>query len=430
MRRTARSARPLPGEVIAALDVGTNKICCLIAANPVGWAAAPQQPSQLRVLGLGHHRSQGIAAGGVVDLCSAQAAVAAAVSQAETAAGLRITEVVVSVGCGEPRSHTFNGHVDLPEGVVREADIARLDKGARDFAARDGRAVLTVNRIASRLDTTPGIAAPVGLAGRRIDANHHAVTVEPGPLRNLCMLVESCQLNPVRLLPAGYASALSATTPEERQAGVVCFDIGAGLVSMAAFADGHFIHAGSLPFGGQHVTAELARALGSTLAQAERIKTLYGSLAAGAFHEHDLISLPEMGGMAGSSAISRAEVGGILTFAASQVLAQLRHSLESCGIARLRTARVVLTGGGSELMGLEAFASAGLSRPVRLSGPPRLDGAASRLAGSSPSPAFSNVVGLALAAAAPSPWVEERDAARPAGRGYLGRVEQWLRESF
>ena len=424
-----RSIGP-PGDIIAALDVGTSKICCLIAALPTAYAAARTDGRQLRLLGLGHHRSQGIVAGGVVDLHAARAAVAAAVTQAEAAAGVRITDVVLGVSCGEPRSRTFDGHVDLPEGVVRDADIARLDEGARAFAARDGKTVLAINRIACRLDSTPGIAAPVGLAGRRLEANHHAVTVEPGPLRNICMLVESCQLRPVQLLPTGYASALSATTPEERQAGVICFDIGAGLIAMAGFADGHFIHVSSLPVGGQHVTGELAHALGLTLAQAERIKTLYGSLASGAFHEHDLIAVSEMGGAAGSPAISRAEVGRILAYAASLVLAQFRQGLDACGIPRLRAARVVLTGGSSELMGLDAFVSAGQSRPVRLSGPPRMDGAASRLSGSSPSPAFSSVVGLALAAAAPSPWIEERGAARPAGRGYLGRVEQWLRESF
>lgn len=421
---------PPPGKIVAALDIGTQKITCLVGAVSPGYDPRSDQSLQLRILGLGHQRSEGIASGAVIDFRSAQAAVAGAVSQAESSAGVRISEIVLGVSCGEPRSRIFNGHVELPEGVVRETDLARLDDGAHAFATRDGKALLTINRIAYRLDTTPGVSAPLGLAGSRLEANHHAVTVEPGPLRNLCMVVESCHLRPVRLLHTGFASGFSATTLEEREAGVVCADIGAGVVSLAGFAEGHFIHAGSLPLAGQHFTSELARALGLTLAQAERIKTLYGSLAPGAFHEHDLISVSEWGGLAGSPAISRAEVGRALTIAATEFLAHVRRALDTCAVARLRAARVVLTGGGSELMGLEAFASAGLVRPVRLSGPPRLDGAASRLSGSSPSPAFSGVVGLALAAAAPLAWVEANGALRPAGRGYLGRVEQWLRESF
>lgn len=428
----SRQTRPTPGDrIVAALDVGSHKICCLIAELTPVYVAGGPMGVQVRPLGLGHQRSQGIVAGAVVDLKMAQAAVGAAVSQAEHAAGMRIDRVMLAVACGSPRSRTFNGHVDLAEGVARDADIARLDAGARAFAVRDGGALLSLNRIAYTLDTTPAVREPRGLAGHRLEANHHAVTVAPGPLRNLCLLVESCQLELAGLVPAGYASALAATTEAERQVGVVVVDIGAGVASIAGFADGHFIFAAAVPLGGQHVTQEVAHAAALPLAQAERIKTLYGSLTPAASDEHERLPLSDDDGSSRRAGVmTRAQVGRSVAVAMNRVLEGVRQSIDGCSVARIRQASVVITGGASELIGLEAYAAAGLERAVRMAAPPRLDGAAARLSGSASSPAFSCVVGLAMAAEGSWGSIAAFEQARAPRRGYLGRVEAWLRESF
>jgi cell division protein FtsA len=422
--------RPATGKITAVLDIGSHKVCCLIASLELVYAANGATSTRPRLIGLGHQRSQGIVSGAVVDLRLAQSAVAAAVSQAEQAAGVRVEQVLLAVSCGNPRSRTFDGHVDLPGGIVTEADIDRLDAGAMAFAARDG-ALLTLNRIAYSLDQTPSVREPCGLAGQRLDANHHAVTVESGPLRNLCLLVESCQLEIAGLLPAAYASALAATTEAERQAGVVCVDIGAGLASIAGFADGHFIFDAALPLAGQQVTHELAHAGALSVAQAERIKTLYGTLAPSPLDEHEFVPLADVDdGNGGHTALTRAEVGRIVAAEAGRLLARITAVIHGCPVPRIRNAGIVLTGGASELSGFESFAAASIDRPVRVSAPPRLEGAAGRLSGGVPSPAFACAVGLVLAAAMPAPWIVARDDRQVARRGYLGRVEQWLRESF
>lgn len=417
------------GEIVATLDIGSHKICCLIGMLEPDYAASGEIRRQLRVLGVGHQRSQGIAGGAVVDLRLAQAAVSAAVSQAEHAAGVRIERVVLAVGSGEPRSRTFDGQVELLEGVVREVDLARLDGGARAFAIRDGAALVSLNRISYRLDSTNAVSAPIGLAGQRLAANHHAVTTAPGPLRNLCMLVESCHLELAGLLPSSFASAIAATTESERRSGVVCVDIGANLTSIAGFADGHFIFAGSVPIGGQQLTEDLARVSGLPLAEAERIKTLYSSLAQSAFDEHDRVPLSGASdGASGSPGMTRADVGRAVAGAMHGLLQRVRGSVDGCSIARIRNSGVVLTGGGSELLGLDAFASV-LLPAIRVSAPPRLEGAGVRSSNVS-SPAFACVVGAALSVALPSQWIATREPAGPARQGYLGRVERWLKESF
>lgn len=431
MIRPARVPRGAPaGRVVGALDIGSHKICCLIATHEPDHDGAAQG-QRVRVLGFAHQRSHGIEAGAVVDLASAEQAVSAAISQAEQAAGFRIDDIHVATTCGGPASTTFNGQIDVPSGLVGDAEIAELDAGALTYASRGGRSVLSVNRIAFGLDATAGVVEPRGLRGRVLWASHHAVTVEPGPLRNVGELVERSLLSLDTVWPGPYASAIAATTLDERERDVTVVDIGAGTTSIAGFVGGHFVYCDSLPLGGQQVTRDVARALGIPLAQAERIKTLYGSLAVGPSDEYELVPLDLAGqGEAPLPAVTRAWVGQIVARRIEWILSDVRARIDACGVERARRARVVLTGGVAQTMGLEAAAGALLGREARISGPQPVAGLVGRLPGSVHSPAFSCVVGLALAAGRPSPWIRVSRAHGAPRSGYLGRVERWLRESF
>lgn len=428
---SSRRHRARDGRIVSVLDVGSYKICCLIGELEASYTATRVSGHKFRLLGVGHQRSQGIASGAVVDLQLARMAVSTAISQAEQMSGVAADNLHLAVSCGNPHSRTFDGHVDVAEGIVGDVDIARLDAGARAFAVHDGFALLSLNRIAFGLDSVPDVSEPRGLAARRLTANHHAVTVDPNALRNLCLLAESCDVDPVMLLPAAFASALAVTTQAERRAGVTCIDIGSGQASIAAFADGHFVYAASIPIGGQQVTHELASALAVSLAEAERIKTLYGSLILTASDEHEIVPLTrEVDGHDGLPEMTRAQIARLVAGSMYRLMLRIRHCLDGCGIPRVRSACVVLTGGVSDVLGLEEFAAGHLARPVRISAAPRLDAAAGRLPGSVASPAFSCAAGLAMAAAAPPPLIPVRERKAPVRQGYLGRVEQWLRESF
>ena len=426
-----RPNRSQGGRILAALDIGSYKISCLIGMIEPTYSASGEVGQRFRPLGLGHQRSAGVSAGAVVDLRRAQMAVAAALTQAEQAAGTPPTEVVLSVTCGNPSSQTFTGHVDITDGIVTDSDIARLDSGACGFATRDGSALLSLNRIAYALDQVTDVIEPRGLAGLRLYANHHAVTADTGALRNLRLLAESCQIEEPHLVPAAYASAIAVTSETERQTGVTCIDIGAGTTSIAGFLEGHFLFNASVPVGGQQVTQELAHGLAVSLAEAERIKTLYANLILTASDEHEMVPLTrEMSGTHAMPAVSRAEIGRMVAASMARVLWRVRAYLDGCSIARLKAANVVVTGGASELLGLEEFAVQQLGRPVRIAAAPRLDGAAGRLRGSVSSPAFSCVTGLALAARSPSPWIEAPERSTVPRDGYFARIERWLRESF
>ena len=356
-------------QIVGLLDIGTSKVACIIAAlDP------PERQGEgrrVRVLGVGHLRSRGLKAGVITDLAEAEATVRAAIAQAERMAHLTLEEVFVSVSCGRLQSSNFSASVDITGGVVRADDIDRLMAGGHAFAEREGRTLIHLNRLGFRVDGAAGSHDPRGMAASRLSADLHTVAADEAPVRNLMLVVERCYLNVRALIATPYASALAATSEEERRLGVTCIDIGGGTATVAAFADGHFIHAATIPVGGHHITLDIAQALQTPLAEAERIKTLYGTMVVAQSDEYEAFSYALAGEEEGARGqATKAQLAGIIRPRVAGILGMVRERLDKAGVTAFAGERVVLTGGAS---GLSGSAS---SPPTRWASGARIDAAA------------------------------------------------------
>ncbi len=412
-------------EIVGLLDIGTSKIACLIAALEP--AEQPGQPRRTKVLGVGHLRATGIKGGVITDLDEAEAAVRSAIAQAERMARVTLEEVFVSVSCGRLQSSNFAATVDVDGGIVRERDIERLMAGGRSWAEKDDRTILHLNRLGFRLDGMPGASDPRGMAAHRLSADVHVVTADEAPVRNLLLVVERCYLAVRALIVAPYASAIAATSEEERRLGVTCIDIGGGTATVSVFAQGHFIHAATVPFGGHHITFDIAHALHTPLAEAERIKTLYGTMVGAQSDGHEAFSYALAGGEEGARGRStKAELAEIIRPRVANILGLVRERMDQAGVTQFAGERVVLTGGSSGLVGIGEFAANVLGRPVRVAKPQAVEGLPKGVSSS----AFSTVAGLLAIAAAGGEEVFASSDRQSEGEGYLGRVGQWLKAGF
>ncbi len=412
-------------QIVGLLDIGTSKVACIIAAlDP---PERPGESRRVRVLGVGHLRSRGIKAGVIIDLAEAEATVRAAIAQAERAARLTLEEVFVSVSCGRLQSSNFSASVDISGGVVRSDDIDRLMAGGHAFAEREGRTLIHLNRIGFRVDGAAGSHDPRGMAASRLSADLHTVAADEAPVRNLMLVVERCYLNVRALIATPYASALAATSEEERRLGVTCIDIGGGTATVAAFADGHFIHAATVPVGGHHITLDIAQSLQTPLAEAERIKTLYGTMVLAQSDEFETFSYALAGEEDGARGqATKAHLAGIIRPRVAGILGMVRERLDKAGVSSFAGERVVLTGGASALVGLGEFAANTLGRPARVATPVPSVGLPSSVG----SPAFSTVAGLLAVAASGSGEVSGLRDREALGGGYFERVGEWLKTGF
>ena len=240
------------------------------------------------------------------------------------------------------------------------------------------------------------------------------------------LVVERCYLSVSGLVAAPYASALATTSEEERRLGVTCINIGGGTTSIAMFSEGQFIFADSIPVGGNHITYDIARALQTPLAEAERIKALYGTLVGAQSDEHEQFSFPVAGDEEGLQyQTTKARLAQIIRPRIDNIAGLVGERLARSQMQHFAGDRVVLTGGTAQLVGIGEYMANTLGRPVRVARTQQIAGLPSNVS----SPVFATAAGLLASLTAGQGAMTTRS--RPAmAAGYLGRVGQWLREGF
>ena len=418
--------------LVAVLDVGSSKICCMIA-KPVpapDYLNGERGSALLRVIGFGHQRSQGIKSGMIVHMDSAEQAIRAAVDQAERMAGTIIGEVMLSISCGRLKSDIFTASAAIATESVRKHDVNKVLAAGRDYAARDERIVLHTMATGYRLDGENAIADPEGMIADRLSVDVHTVVADDQPVRNLMLCVERCHLSVAGLVAAPYASGLSAISVEEAQLGAICIDMGSGTTGFSVFAEGEFAYCDAIAMGGNHITLDLARSLSTPLEEAERIKTLHGCAFAAASDESEIITFPVVGEHRTPqfNQASKAQIAQQVQKRIEEILQLTRDRLDAAGFGAMAGQNIVLTGGASQLTGLSDFAARIFSKSVRIGCPKHLPG----LPGHGVGPAFTTATGiLQYAMRNPGEFNPRAEAwMLGTGTGYFSRVGQWIRESF
>ena len=428
------------GDIVAVLDLGSSKVCCMIAERLAGrrGTVRGQQDEDgragddFRLLGFGHFRSRGVKSGVIVDLDAAEQAAKAAMAEAEGEAGLQVSQVYVTVACGRPKSLNFRAEVGLPRGVVSVDDLEKLWAGAREYVEHSGRALVALNAVDYCLDGCDGVRDPRGLLGQTISADMHAVTADVLALGNIGALVSRCFLDVAGFVPSGLASGLAATTAEEREAGVTCIDIGGGVTTLAAFAGGRLLHTDLIPFGSHHISLDIARDLAISLEEADRLKSLHGSVLHASLDDMELVGYEGMmEGEVVRKQVVRSRIREIVEHRVRMLLDMTGEQLAQAEICGVRGGqRLVLTGGGSLLLGLAEYSANMFGRPVRVGGPAVGWGEPKALN----SPVFSSIIGVLEASSAANHLLSYRfggeDRFGGSLEGSLSRVGRWIRDSF
>ena len=401
------------GGLIAALDIGSTKICCLIAdAVPAKHRSADaDEKFSLKVLGVGHQLSRGVRSGAIINVDEAERAIRLAVDAAERMAQRTINEIHVNVSGGRPQSRLHTGTMAVASGQVEPMDVDRVRDAALAQVDPGRRNILHLSPLQYQLDDARGIKDPTGMFGESLSLELGVVTVEPPHLKNL---------------------ALAVLAEDEKTLGVTVVDMGGATTSFAIFHDGKLVTADVLPLGGQHITNDIARGLSTTIAHAERMKTLWGSALASAVDEREMISVPLLGerGVDTVQQVPKSMLTGIIRPRLEETFELLRARLEASGALHLAGRRLVITGGASQLNGVREVAAQWLDRQVRMGAPAHVQG----MPESAHSPGFAVCAGLLNHALKPDiHWALPKSKAEAVARaqsGYVRRMGRWIAESF
>ncbi|MAY32684.1 MAG: cell division protein FtsA [Rhodovulum sp.] len=434
MRRMRKQA--MDRGVVAILDVGTSKIACLVLRfdGPEQFSASEgitslAGQSSFRVIGAATTRSRGVRFGEIDAMQETERAIRTAVQAAQKMANVRVDHVIAAFSGAQPRSYGLDGMIELEENFVSEDDVARVLAACDvpDFGA--GREVLHAQPVNFALDNRSGLSDPRGQIGNKLACDMHLLTVDAHVIQNLLYCIKRCDLELAGLASAPYVSGVSSLVEDEQELGAACVDLGGGTTSLSIFIKKHMIYADSVRLGGDHVTSDISKGLQVSLSTAERIKTLFGGLVATGMDDREMI---EIGGDTGDyehdrRTVSRAELIGIMRPRVEEILEEIRARLDAAGFDHLPSQKIVLTGGGSQIPGLDGLASRILGQQVRLGRPLRVQGLPQAATG----PAFASAVGLSLFAAHPQDewWDFEIPAERYPARS-LKRAIRWFKDNW
>src|SRR3981189_820338 len=359
--------------LVASLDIGTSKIACMIARlkpSPPNDALRGRSHA-VELIGYSQIQSRGVKAGAVVDLAECEQAGRQAVALAEPMARVRVEAVLLSVSGGRLQGQLVEAAADIRGGSVTSEDVTRVTSTGMRHATGEGRTVLHALPVGYTLDGVKGIRDPRGMGARASGVDMNVVTADATVAKNLMLVVERCHLNVEAMAASPYVAGLSVLTDDEADIGAAVVEMGAGTPTIATYSGGRFVHAGGFAVGGQHITMDLARGLSACIADAERIKTLYGTVLTGGADTRKLMSVPAAGDNERDvpQIVSHATIANIVRACAEEICERVRHRLADSPFAAEPKARVVLSGGASQLVGLPDLATRILGRPVRI-GPP------------------------------------------------------------
>lgn len=370
---------------IAAIDVGTTKVCTILAETKGG--------SDIRVVGVGITSSRGMHKGMVVSLGEAREAIRESVKKAEQSCDLKVESAYVGVTGRHVTSTNNRGVVSITRNdrLVRPDDLRRVLASAQSLKASGDRKLLHVIPRKYTVDGQDGVKNPVGMHGAKLDVETHVITAAVTSLQNLVKCVRSVGIDVEDLVLEPLASSEAVLTAEEKRDGVILADIGGGTTDVAIFRGGSIWHTSVLPVAGYQLTRDIGIGLGMPFDVAEQMKKKYGSV------------MPVYEGSGDSAAREIAQDGhgfsyqglcSILRVRVEEILKLIR--LEVPGdCEKLVPGGLVLTGGSSNLPGLAKLGTDTLRIPVRIGAPINLGGVADSLG----DPRYATSVGIMLWAA-------------------------------
>ena len=394
--------------IFAGLEIGTSKVCVVVAES--------RHDGTVKVLGVGTVPSRGVRKGEIVDFETAKRCVQDAIVDAEDKSDLDISEVYLGITGGHIRSFNNRGVVQLEDDreEIDEQDLDNVRRNACDVRLPEENAILHTIIQRYYVDGQDGVLNPVGLFGKRLEADYHIVHGIGNRIRNAIRCVKELNLETVDVVINSFATAQAILEKNQRQLGAIVIDIGGGTTDFVVYVGGAVRQSGVLGVGGDHITNDISIGLKIPIARAERLKVEEGSVTLGIAHPGETIVLKDEAGFAGRE-VERELLNQIIYARVREILEIVRRQIDSDQNLDLVGAGVFITGGCSQIRGLESLAKEVFGMPVRIAHALPIAGVTAAFE----NPQFSTALGLVR-------YAQLMHLDRPAPRGFLGRLKRFF----
>ncbi|MEO0225474.1 MAG: cell division protein FtsA [candidate division WOR-3 bacterium] len=352
---------------IVGVDLGTTKIAVIIAE--------PDASGNLRVIGVGSAPSEGMRRGVIINLEKAVQSIEKAVDAASKMAGFKVDSCYAGISGSHIESITSHAMVAIskPGTEITRKDVERVIEQARTIALPPDREIIHAIPVEFIVDNEKGIKDPVGMAGVKLEAFVHLVTVAITSAQNIHRALEKAGLKVKDLVLQPLASSFAVLEPDEINLGVILLDIGGGTTDLAIFYDGAIRHTQVIPLGGEYITNDIAIGLRTPPNRAEEIKLLHGSAKLDPDEKDKAIIVPGIGGREDRT-ISKQFLISIINPRIEEILMIAHKEVKKTDYADLIAAGVVITGGTARLKNIDRLAEEIFNLPVKIGIPKKVGG--------------------------------------------------------
>jgi len=370
-------------EIIVGLEVGTSKVCCVVGESG--------RDGDLRLLGVGTAPSRGLRKGEVIDLAIATECVHDAIAEAETNSDVAIEEVSVAITGNHITSFNNRGAILIPEDrlEIDDEDVEEVAIKAREVNIPTENTFLHSIIQHYYVDGQEGVLNPVGLVGRRLEADFHIIHGVKTRLQNTLRCIEENHIHIDQVAVNSLAVSHAVLSDHQRDLGALVIDIGGGVSDFIVFADGAVRHSGVLAVGGDHISNDISLGLRIPLTRAEKLKVEEGCAVPGRGTPGERIVLKNDAGFSGKE-VEREMLDAIISARVSEMFSLIARQVFRDTPQHMLGAGVVLTGGCSHLRGIREAAEAVFGMPVHLVRDAGISGPKSILN----NPAYSTAIGV------------------------------------
>ncbi len=393
------------------LDIGTSMVRCVVGMLD------PNGSGKLSIIGHGSAPNIGMRKGVISHVDDTAEAIVHALTEAERISGVHIEKATVNINGTHVSGFDSKGVIAISaaNSEITQDDRIRVEEAATVVNFPPNREIIQFFAKNYSLDGQRNIKDPVGMRGVRLEVDAHIVTAVTPNIRSLDMVLEKAGISPNHRTVSGLASAEAVLTRQQKEAGTVLLDIGAGTTNLIVIEDGEVQHIAVIGMGGTHITNDLAIGLKTDLDIAERVKVEHAQLGqakkttatiaiGNAHHTFDMDDI---------TMITEARVDELFEYVDKEL-----HRIHR---ARKLPGGVVLTGGTAKLPGIADFAKEKLQLSSRVGHLQPISGLVDAVEDAS----YSTVVGLMLLDMLLLPEAQVMPAASM--QNAMGMVDSFLR---
>ena len=370
--------------IIAALDIGSSKICCLIAKI--------DKNETLSIIGAGFQESKGLVSGVITDMIALENSIRNCVASAEKMASVRIKKIIVGFSTENINIENLNIEIDLKGAIVGQGDLDRAYNFLSEKHNMGNRSILHVIPFQYSIDGNKGVKSPIGMFGDKLGVEISIISSDSNTLKNLENVVKHCDLEIDEIVYTPYATGISLLSQEEKELGVALIDMGSTLTSVSIFYNGSILYTKSIPLGGNMVTNDISRIFSLSFANAERIKIINGQLIEQLENSLSTIEVDILGEENESIEITRRDLISVIKPRIYEIVNTINEIIIESKYNNVIANRVVITGGTSQMEGLLDFTSKVFGKKARLAKSKQINALPENMK----SPSFSAISSLVI----------------------------------